>query len=142
MASRGVGTGGGKPPPPNFSENTKSALTSVAKCPLPPWKMLHFLWLELFVLQKTQKIPSLWWQSALCLREKWCSDWILYDCNYFSPPPPSVANISRKNVFRCPFHSKSAPRNHPPPPIFWCFLRPWWLDQYFSVGRFFVIIVT
>ena len=34
--------------------------------------------------QKTQKVPSLQWQSALCFREKCCSDCIFYDCNYFS----------------------------------------------------------
>ena len=46
--------------------------------------------------QKTQKVPSLWWQSALCLCENCCSDCILYDCNYFSCPS-SVANISGKD---------------------------------------------
>jgi hypothetical protein len=34
--------------------------------------------------QKTQKVPFLRWQSALCLRETCCSDCIFYDCNYFS----------------------------------------------------------
>ena len=29
-----------------------------------------------------------------------------------------------ENFFRCPFHSKSAPRNRCPPPTFLCFLRP------------------
>ena len=34
--------------------------------------------------QKTQKVPSLRWQSALCLRKIFCSDCIFYDCNYLS----------------------------------------------------------
>jgi hypothetical protein len=85
----------------------------------PPQKSgsigLYITTLQLFFLQKTQKMPTIRWQSALCLREKCCLDCILYDCNYCPPP--------QEKHFRCPFHSKSAPRNRGPP-IFCCFLLP------------------
>jgi hypothetical protein len=40
---------------------------------------------------------------------------IFYDCNYFSFPPPRCQHF-RGEIFRYPFHSKSAPRNRLPPP--------------------------
>jgi hypothetical protein len=58
---------------------------------------------------KFSKLPFFRWESALCVREKCCSDrileWplinanifgkyflgVLYDCIYFSPPPRAVA---------------------------------------------------
>ena len=83
----------------------------------PPQKSgsigLYITTLQLFFLQKTQKMPIIRWQSALCLREKCCLDCILYDCNYCPPP-------GRK--FQVPFPFQSAPRNRGPP-IFCCFLR-------------------
>jgi hypothetical protein len=47
----------------------------------------------------------------------------------FSPPPPPVANISG-----CPFQYPKVPLEAgAPPPIFWCFLRPWPNYIYLSV---------
>jgi hypothetical protein len=96
---------GAKRPPPQVFRKHKKCPLSDGKVPFAFVKnvaqIAFFIWLQLFVLQKTQKMPSLWWQSALCLCENCCSDCILYDCNYFSclhtPPPPPVANISGKD---------------------------------------------
>jgi hypothetical protein len=114
------------------------------------------------VFRRHKKCPFFLWQSALCLREKCCSDcifdtWMLqsniriskfalfsfakttancfnsfghchlissvgrlqrpfiYDCIYFSFPPPPPRQHFHEKVFRCPFHSKSATRNRCPP---------------------------
>ena len=53
---------------------------------------------------------------------------LIYDCIDFSfpnppSPPPHRRQHFREKFFRCPFHSKSAPRNRGPPTV-WCFLRP------------------
>ena len=43
---------------------------------------------------------------------------LIYDCIHFPPPPPSFPcrQHFQEKCFRCPFHSKSAPRNCPSPP--------------------------
>jgi hypothetical protein len=87
--TRGVGTGnrgGGD----KFSENTKSALSG-GKVPFAFVKM--FVQIAFFMIaiicpsENTKNVLSPV-ASTLCLCEKCCSDCILYDCNYFSSPPP------------------------------------------------------
>jgi hypothetical protein len=66
--------------------------------------VIHYnlvLWLQLFFLQKTQKMSTLHWQSALCLREKCCSDCILYDCSP-PPPPPNLLMLPTPLTLRLP----------------------------------------
>jgi hypothetical protein len=58
--------------------------------------------LQLFFLQKTQKMPTLLWKMLFRLHFVWLQ----------SPPPSPTFP---ENFFRCPFHYKSAPRNRPPP---------------------------
>jgi hypothetical protein len=126
-AFRGVGTWGAKSPPPQSFQKTQKVPFSGGKVRLAFVKnvaqIAFFIWLQLFVLQKTQKMPSLWWQSALCLCENCCSDCILYDCNYFSCPS-SVANISGKDFSGALFIPKVPLETGAHAPIFWCFLRP------------------
>jgi hypothetical protein len=93
-------------------------------------------------------VRSLQWQSALCLRENVAFFVIGIICPsentkntlslvakrpafvknafqigfymiaiIFRPPPPPSLTFPEK-LFRCPFHSKSAPRNRPTPQSF------------------------
>ena len=107
--TRGVGTGnrGGD----KFSENTKSALSG-GKVPCAFVKMFvqiaFFMILQLFVLQKTQKMSSLRWQAPFAFVKNVVQIAFYMIAIIFPlPPPPPVANISVKKISgACPFHSK------------------------------------
>jgi hypothetical protein len=74
--------------------------------------------LQLFVLQKTQKMPSLRLQAPFAFVKNVVQIAFYMIAIIFPPPPPPVANISGKKISgACPFHSKM-PLETAPPPIF------------------------
>ena len=118
--TRGVGTGnrGGD----KFSENTKSALSG-GKVPFAFVKMFvqiaFFMILQLFVLQKTQKMSSLRWQAPFAFVKNVVQIAFYMIAIIFPLPPPSRCQHFREKNFRCmPFSFQNAPRNRPPPQSF------------------------
>ena len=128
--SRGVGTGGarGPSPPPKFSEDTmrndQSAASALFGCESglskPEIGLEHDKWQNLHdaCLQKQLHFNSLCHVHLISSVSRPQRP-LIYDCIYFSfPPPPPLPRHQhfRGKFFRCPFHSKGAPRNLCPPP--------------------------
>jgi hypothetical protein len=90
---------------------------------------------------KFSKVPFFQWQSALCLRDKCCSDCIFacmaFDLSlhlFFLPP---VANFSGKNFLGALFILKSAPRNRPSPQLFDASYAPVYHSTHKAISNFF-----
>ena len=68
---------------------------------------------------------------------------LIYDCIYFSFPSsfPRRQHFREKR-FRCPFHSKSAPRNRcPPPQLFDVSYAPEWMSNR-MLSRFNLVLAA